>query len=72
MGLALDEPKDDDKTFTVQEISFLVEKSLLESTGGVKVDFADAGPKSGFTIASTNPMGSGGCSSGSCSSGSCG
>jgi len=73
LGLALDEPKDNDKTFEFSSVKFLIEESILESTGGVKVDYVDAGPRSGFSISSTKPMGGGGgCSSGSCSSGSCG
>lgn len=72
LGLALDEPKDNDKDFEFSDLKFLIEESLLNSTGGVKVDYVDAGPRSGFTISSTNPMGGGGCSSGSCDSGQCG
>nr|WP_083818964.1 hypothetical protein [Desulfotalea psychrophila] len=73
MGLALDEPKDNDKSFDFDSITFLIEESLLETTGGVKVDYLDAGPRSGFSISSVVPLaGGGGCSSGSCSSGSCG
>jgi Fe-S cluster assembly iron-binding protein IscA len=70
--LALDEPKESDKIFEEGGIKFLVEDSLLEKCGAVKVDFMDAGYRSGFSITSVNPLGSGGsCSSGSCG-GSCG
>jgi Fe-S cluster assembly iron-binding protein IscA len=72
LGLALDEPKDNDKTFEEDAIKFLVEDSLLTTCGAIKVDFLEAGYRSGFSITSTNPIGGGGCSSGSCSSGSCG
>jgi Fe-S cluster assembly iron-binding protein IscA len=74
LGLALDEPKDDDKTFKEDSVTFLVEEGLLTSCGAIKVDFLEAGYRSGFSITSTNPVGGGGggCSSGSCSSGSCG
>jgi Fe-S cluster assembly iron-binding protein IscA len=71
--LALDEPKDNDKIFTEDGINFLVEEGLLSSCGTIKVDFLEAGYRSGFSITSANPLGGGGgCSSGSCSSGSCG
>jgi len=71
--LALDEPKDNDKTFQEDSITFLVEEGLLTTCGAIKVDFIEAGYRSGFSITSTNPVSSGGgCSSGSCSSGSCG
>jgi Fe-S cluster assembly iron-binding protein IscA len=70
--LALDEPKESDKIFEEGGLKFLVEDSLLEKCGAVKVDFMDAGYRSGFSITSANPLGSGSsCSSGSCG-GSCG
>jgi iron-sulfur cluster assembly protein len=70
--LALDESKESDKIFEEGDLKFLVEDSLLEKCGAVKVDFIEAGYRSGFSITSANPLGSGGsCSSGSCG-GSCG
>ncbi|PIE58901.1 MAG: hypothetical protein CSA33_00960 [Desulfobulbus propionicus] len=68
--MALDEPKDTDKTFEEESLTFLVEEGLLTSCGAIKVDFIEAGYRSGFSITSTNPIGGGSC--GSCSSGSCG
>jgi Fe-S cluster assembly iron-binding protein IscA len=71
--LALDEPKDNDKTFDEGGVQFLVEQGLLKTCGTIKVDFLEAGYRSGFSITSDNPVGrGGGCSSGSCSTGSCG
>ena len=74
LGLALDEPKENDKVYENDTLKFLVEESLLTTCGSIKVEYIDAGPRSGFGITSTNPIsgGDGGCSSGSCSSGSCG
>ena len=73
LGLALDEPKENDKVFENDSLKFLVEDSLLTTCGGITVDFVDAGPRSGFGITSVNPInGAGGCSSGSCDSGGCG
>jgi iron-sulfur cluster assembly protein len=69
--LALDEPKDNDKVYENSDLKFLVEESLLTTCGSIKVDFIDAGPRSGFGITSSNPIGGGGCA-GSCDSGSCG
>ncbi|MBT8355969.1 MAG: hypothetical protein KJO60_15695 [Desulfofustis sp.] len=54
------------------ELTFLVEDSLLETCGAINVEYIEAGPRSGFGISSTNPIGGGGCSPGSCGSGSCG
>nr|WP_092221178.1 hypothetical protein [Desulforhopalus singaporensis] len=71
--MALDEPKANDKIFDNDDLKFLVEESLMVTTGGITVDYIDAGPRSGFGITSVNPINTGGgCSSGSCSSGSCG
>jgi Fe-S cluster assembly iron-binding protein IscA len=72
--LALDEPKENDKSFKEDTLTFVVEEGLLTTCGTIKVDFVEAGYRSGFSITSTNPVGGGGgsCSSGSCSSGSCG
>ena len=70
--MALDEPKDSDKVFEEDGLKFLVDEGLLEKCGAVKVDFVEAGYRSGFSITSANPLGGGGsCSSGSCGSGSC-
>jgi Fe-S cluster assembly iron-binding protein IscA len=71
--LALDESKESDKVFDKSGLQFLVETGLLEKCGAIKVDFMEAGYRSGFSITSTNPLGGGGsCSSGSCGGGSCG
>jgi hypothetical protein len=70
--LALDEPKENDKVYDQNELTFLVEDSLLETCGAINVEYIEAGPRSGFGISSTNPIGGGGCSPGSCGSGSCG
>ena len=74
LGLALDEPKDNDKVYDQDNLKFLVEEGLMNTCGAIKVEFIDAGPRSGFGITSTNSIGggSGGCSSGSCGSGGCG
>lgn len=74
LGLALDEKQASDESFTCQGLTFLVEKSLLEQCGTIKVDFVDAGPRSGFSVSSATPLpgAADGCSSGSCGSGGCG
>jgi len=52
-------------------LTFLVDNNLLDTCGAIKIDFIDAGMRSGFSISSDKPIGGGGCNSGSCSS-SCG
>ncbi|MBU0728631.1 MAG: hypothetical protein KKA70_02710 [Proteobacteria bacterium] len=75
--MALDEPKENDSTFEYDKLTFLVDNELMTNCGDIKVDFMDAGYRSGFSISSTIPISSGGssCASSSCGSskgGSCG
>lgn len=72
LGLALDEKKSEDESFEQDNLTFLVDKTLIQQCGNITVDYHDAGSRSGFSISSTNPLpgAGGGCSSGSC--GSCG
>lgn len=74
LGLALDETKDTDESFVKEDLTFLVEKGLLEQCGTISIDYVDAGPRSGFSISSTNPLPSAGdgCNPNSCGSGGCG
>jgi len=73
LALALDEQKATDLSFVLQGLRFLVEESLLTQCGAIKIDFIEAGSRSGFSISSTNPLpGGGGCSPGSCGSSGCG
>jgi iron-sulfur cluster assembly protein len=71
LGLALDERKDNDEVFQKKDLTFLIEKGLLDLCGSISLDYIDDGSRSGFSISSANPVGGGGCG-GSCSSGSCG
>jgi len=72
--LALDEPKENDQTFDNDDLKFVVDGELMTNCEEIKVDFHDAGHRSGFAITSKVPVvgaSGGGCGS-SCSSGSCG
>ena len=57
--------------FEEDTLKFLVDSDLLTRCGSVKVDFIEAGYRSGFAITAANPLGGGSCRSGSCG-GSCG
>ena len=57
--------------FEEGDLKFLVDGDLLTRCGAVKVDFIEAGYRSGFSITAANPLGGSSCSSGSCG-GSCG
>ena len=69
LGLALDEPKENDEKYEQDGLTFLVDNNLIDTCGTIKVDFIDAGMRSGFSISSEKPLGGGGCSSGECGSG---
>jgi len=64
--LALDEPKDTDDTFAIDDYTFLVDKELMAQAKPISIDLTYMG----FQINSSLELG-GGCGS-SCSSSSCG
>ena len=73
MGLALDEPKDTDEVVDQDGLKFLLDKELSTNCGVIKVDFIEAGQRSGFAISSANPIGGGASCGSSCGTGgSCG
>ena len=72
LGLAVDEKKDSDEVVVMDKLTFLIEENLSKECGDVAIDFVDAGPKSGFSITSTNPLQGAGCNPNSCGSGGCG
>ncbi|MGI6655996.1 MAG: IscA/HesB family protein [Desulfobulbus sp.] len=64
LALALDDSTAQDKVFKEDGLTFLVDQELLQQCGSIKIDFVDAGYRSGFSITSANPVGGGGaCSS---------
>ena len=66
--MALDEPKDSDQTFDIEDLKFVVEKELLERTGAIKIDFASHPFGGGFRIEPENQLAAGGMNTcGSCS-----
>lgn len=70
LALALDEPNNEDKTFTVDGFTFCVNTELMETIGGATVDLTCMG----FTVTPVNELpGGGGCGGGGCGGGcSCG
>lgn len=58
-GLALDEQKDTDNKFEVEEFTFLLEKGLEESFPKFTIDYSDNWLRRGFTVISSEN--SGGC-----------
>jgi Fe-S cluster assembly iron-binding protein IscA len=54
--LALDEPKDTDKEFQQDGVTFMIDEDLLEQVENVRVDFIDQGMRSGFSLTPGKPL----------------
>ena len=52
MGMALDEPEQNDEQFDKDGIRYVVDKELLEMAKPIKVDFLETDNGSGFYITS--------------------
>jgi iron-sulfur cluster assembly protein len=63
LGMALDEPKDDDEVVKNNGFTFLINKELYEQAKPINVDFVDSGWGQGFSISSNLQIGGGGCGS---------
>ncbi len=68
MGMALDEPHDDDQIFNEKGVTFIMNKGLFNEVKPVSIDFVKSAMGAGFMIKSelVNKAGSG-CGSGTCS-----
>ena len=62
LGMALDEPRDDDTTFTKEGITFVVKKTLYEEAKPIKIDFVNAPMGSGFRVSHNLGKSCGSCS----------
>ena len=64
MGMALDEPKEQDQVFEFEGVTYLVDTSLMNQARPIKVDYVEDANCSGFSITSTlsHPDGCGSCS----------
>ncbi len=65
MGMALDEPQEDDEVFKEKGLTFMINKDLLDEVKPIKVDYVETPRGSGYYI--TANLGTLGCGSGSCS-----
>ncbi len=76
LGLAFDEEKSEDKIFNDNDLTFIIDKELLNTCGWVKVDYISGTARPGFSLTSEKPVSAGnseggGCT-GACASGECG
>jgi len=52
LGMALDEPKENDEVFNEGGLTFLVNKDLLDSVKPINVEFVETPKGSGFSVTS--------------------
>ncbi len=50
--MALDEPQDDDVTYTMDGVTLTIEKTLLDQVKPIRVDYVESVGGSGFHLAS--------------------
>jgi Fe-S cluster assembly iron-binding protein IscA len=60
--MALDEPQEDDVTYTEHGITFAIAKGLFEEVKPIRVDYVESAQGAGFQLASSLAKG-GGCGS---------
>ncbi len=60
--MALDEPQEEDTTFTERDITYLINKDLFERVKPIKVDYVNSPGGEGFTISSNLKNSCGSCS----------
>jgi len=66
LGMALDEPKDNDEVFNDRDLTYIIEKGLYEMVKPVKVDYVNTYMGTGFDISSSLSAGASCGSSCSC------
>lgn len=64
--MALDEPLEEDMTFTDRDIKFVIDKKLFEEVKPIRVDFIEVATGSGFKLTSNLAAGAGCCGTCSC------
>jgi iron-sulfur cluster assembly protein len=68
--LALDEPKDTDDVFTINDLKYVVDQELMKKASDINIDYMDTPWQQGLSVTSGNPVAEkagAGSSCGSCS-----
>ncbi|RME21597.1 MAG: hypothetical protein D6806_14435 [Deltaproteobacteria bacterium] len=63
--MVLDEPKDNDEKFELDGVTVIVDKELLQQSGGITIDVPGGYP--GFSVKAKKPLWDAGSGCGSCS-----
>lgn len=53
MGLALDEPTENDEKYEEGKLTFIIEKKLADNFPGVKIEYQDSWFGKGFVVSMT-------------------
>ena len=56
LGILFGTAKVSDQTFEVQGVRFVVNRELLEKSGGITLDYNGQGPDKGYKLSPTNPV----------------
>ncbi len=62
MGMALDEPKEDDQVFDESGITYVINKELFEQVKPIQVDYVQTPRGAGYRITANLAKGCGSCS----------
>ena len=54
LSLGLGGPKENDLTFDIEGVRFIVNKTLLEKSGGITLDYIGSGPQIGYSLSPLN------------------
>ena len=57
LGIMFGAAKENDQTFEVHGVQFVVNRELLEKSGGITLDYNGQGPEKGYKLSPTNPTG---------------
>jgi Fe-S cluster assembly iron-binding protein IscA len=67
--LALDEPKETDQVFTINDYRYIIDQALMDKAVDINIDYVDTPSQQGLFVTSAKPVadGAAGSSCGSCS-----
>jgi Fe-S cluster assembly iron-binding protein IscA len=55
--LALDEPKETDQVFTINELKYVIDQKLMEEAKDINIDYVDTPMQQGLFLTSGNSLG---------------
>lgn len=65
--MALDEPKETDQVFTINDVKYIVNQELMKKSEDINIDFIDTPWQQGLFVTSGRPVVEGSSCGGSCS-----